>query len=84
MECRQGERYSIQREKLINKMRRENPLRRITDIDHAQAILTASHRHTQTNYENLLDEGRDLAASGNIEKGEIKGWAREQLHRESI
>lgn len=48
MWSRQDERYSIKREKLINKMQRENPLRRIIDYDHALAIIDASNRHNKT------------------------------------
>ena len=50
MEERQQDRgYSIKREKLINAMYRANPLRRIIDITHAEAIMQAHKRHTETN-----------------------------------
>lgn len=76
MEERQAERYSIKREKLIAKMRRENPLRRIKDVAHAEAILQASYRHNCTDYESRLEEGRERALLGEIDQADIKGWAR--------
>ena len=78
IEDRQGGHYSSQREKLINKMRRENPLRRIEDADHAFAILEAHERHTQTNYDDMLEEARELASVGIIDKGSIKDYARRE------
>jgi len=67
MEDRQSERFSVRRQKLIEKMRRENPLRAIKDELHARNILEASKRHTSTNYESLLEEGRELVKWGMIE-----------------
>lgn len=78
MWSRQDERYSVKREKLINKMQRENPLRRIIDYDHALAIIDASERH-KTQYDNLLQEAHELERYGEIERGTAKEWAREQL-----
>jgi hypothetical protein len=75
MEDRQCDRYSIQRQKLINKMRRTNPLRRIEDESHAYAILAASDRHNNTDYEEKLEEGRELRAMGEIE--DAKEYARQ-------
>lgn len=68
--------YSYQREKLLNKMRRENPLRRIEDKDHAEAILAASYRHNNTDYEYRLDEAREMASIWEIAKEDIKSYAR--------
>lgn len=51
LEDRQAERYSVQREKLIRKIERSNPLRYIQNKEHALAILAASSRHTNTDYE---------------------------------
>lgn len=79
MEDRQAERYSIKREKLIAKMRRENPLRRIKDVAHAEAILQASYRHNCTDYECRLEEGREMASLGEIDHADIKDWARTHL-----
>ena len=74
---RQNERYSVRREKLINKMERENPLRRIEGYDHAVAIIKASERHNNCNYETLLEEYREDAKMGIIDHSEVKQLARE-------
>lgn len=76
MNARQCENYSRKRQTLINKMERENPLRYIKDAEHAAAILAASNRHKNTNYEAMLDEARELAAWGDIDRAEVKEWAR--------
>ena len=76
---RQYERYSVKREKLINKMQRENPLRRIIDYDHALAIIDASNRHNKTSYDKFLQEAHELERYGEIERGTAKEWAREQI-----
>lgn len=67
---------SVMRDKLIKKMERENPLRRIEDSEHAYAILSASRRHTDTNYEAQLDIARELVAVGDIDAVEVKDYAR--------
>ena len=67
---------SVRRGKLIKRMERENPLRRIEDTDHAQRILAASRRHNESNYEELLEEYRHEAALGNIDKGDVRDLAR--------
>ena len=79
MEDRQNYRYSMKREKLINRMRRENPLRRIEGTDHAIAIIKASNRHRNSNYEYLLDEYRVEAQLGNIDRSEVKELARQNM-----
>ena len=79
MWSRQDERYSIKREKLINKMQRENPLRRIIDYDHALAIIDASNRHNKTSYDKFLEQAHELEHYGEIERGTAKEWAREQI-----
>lgn len=79
MRSRQYERYSVKREKLINKMQRENPLRRIIDYDHALAIIDASNRHNKTLYDKFLQEAHELERYGEIERGTAKEWAREQI-----
>ena len=76
MEERQCERYSVQRSKLIRKMEKENPLRRIKDAEHAENILIASRRHKGTDYERMLDEARELAREGEIDRSEVKEYAR--------
>ncbi len=55
---------SKQRNKLISKVERENPLRYIKDKEHANAVLAASYRHNNTNYESALDEGRGFEWKG--------------------
>lgn len=72
---RQCQQYSFRREKLINQLSRRNPLRRIKDIHHARAILTAHDRHTNTNYDSLLKDARVLAICGEIEFNQIKDYA---------
>ena len=79
MWSRQDEGYSIKREKLINKMKRENPLRRIIDYDHALAIIDASNRHNKTSYDKFLEQAHELERYGEIERGTAKEWAREQI-----
>ena len=79
MRSRQDERYSVKREKLINKMQRENPLRRIIDYDHALAIIDASERHNKTSYDKFLQQAHELERYGDIERGTAKEWAREQI-----
>ena len=79
MWSRQDERYSVKREKLINKMQRENPLRRIIDYDHALAIIDASERHNKTSYDKFLEQAHELERYGEIERGTAKEWAREQI-----
>ena len=79
MWSRQDERYSVKRDKLINKMKRENPLRRIIDYDHALAIIDASNRHNKTSYDKFLEQAHDLERYGEIERGTAKEWARQQI-----
>ena len=79
MRSRQDERYSVKREKLINKMQRENPLRRIIDYDHALAIIDASNRHNKTPYDKFLQQAHELEHYGEIERGTAKEWARQQI-----
>ena len=79
MRSRQYERYSVKRDKLINKMKRENPLRRIIDYDHALAIIDASNRHNKTSYDKFLEQAHELERYGEIERGTAKEWAREQI-----
>ena len=69
-------RYSIKREQLINKLRRSNPLRRIENEEHAYRILAASVRHNASNYESLLNNAREMAEYGEIDRSEIKQYAR--------
>jgi hypothetical protein len=68
--------HSVRRQKVIDKVERDNPLRRIEGEDHAQAILEASHRHRDTDYEERLKEGHELADCGLIEHEEVRESAR--------
>ena len=60
-------------------MKRENPLRRIIDYDHALAIIDASERHNKTPYDKFLQQAHELELCGEIERGTAKEWAREQI-----
>lgn len=82
MEERQSERYSVRRAKLINKMWRANPLRRIEGEEHAKAILSAHQRHTETPYDFYLKEAHDLEACGLLERGSAKEYALAKIHEE--
>lgn len=73
-------RYSTRRQSLINKIERENPLRRIKDKEHAFNILAASVRHNESDYEQVLDEAKEMAAWGDIDKSEVKEYARQHTH----
>ena len=79
MWSRRDERYSVKREKLIEKMKRENPLRRIIDYDHALAIIDASNRHNKTSYDKFLEQAHELERFGEIERGTAKEWARQKI-----
>lgn len=70
---------SARRGVLIRRMERENPLRRIEDTEHAFAILQAHSRHAETDYEEKLSEGREMAAMGIIDRGEVKEYARNNM-----
>jgi hypothetical protein len=76
LEKRQLERFSRKRQQLIDKLRRQNPLRIIKDKDHAANILIANRRHAATDYDYRLEEARYLAEKGEIERDEVKEYAR--------
>ena len=57
---------SVKRGKLIAKMERENPLRPIKDYDHALAIIAASKRHNNTDYDNLLPPVHVFAGAAGV------------------
>lgn len=78
---RQAEHYSVKRQSLINKMTKANPLRRIQNVEHAQAILSASYRHNETCYDEYLNEAHELIEDGFLEKGTAKEYARNKLGR---
>jgi hypothetical protein len=71
-----NDRMSKKREQIINKIKRSNPLRYIRDEEHAYNIINASNRHNYTDYEDKLEEGRELAEQGEIEYDEVREYAR--------
>lgn len=77
---RQMERYSVRRQKLIDGICRSNPLRRIEDKNHAMAILAASYRHNNTDYDWLLEENRELAQMGYMDWEDVRSEARESVY----
>ncbi len=77
LERRQDERgYSVRRERLINKLCRENPLRYIKDENHAYSILEAHNRHTKTPYDTYLSLIHDMEEDELLERGYAKDLAR--------
>ncbi len=78
MEARQINSYSAKRETLIRSMERENPLRYIKDIYHAESIVAAHHRHTETDYDEKLSYVHELEEWGIIDRGSAKEMARIQ------
>lgn len=74
-----GGKYSRKRENLINSIKRSNPLRRIEDCDHAAAIVAASERHRDSDYEDCLEEGKEKALLGEIDRGNVKEYALEKM-----
>lgn len=79
---RQDSHFSSQREKLIRKLQKSNPLRYIKDKEHADNILIASERHNNTNYEDKLEFVHDLEEAGLIDKGNAKEYARTRSFEE--
>ena len=71
------ERYSSRREKLIGKLERANPLRRIENEEHAFRILAASVRHNHSNYDDMLEEAKNKAGWGEISYDEVRSYARQ-------
>lgn len=74
---------SRERDKLIRKIERQNPLRRIENREHAEAILEASKRHNCTAYEIYLDEAEELAKLGEIDYEDKKSYARAKIREDS-
>lgn len=79
MDNRQCEHYSRERARVISRMKRENPMRRIKDVEHAYNILAASNRHNNTNYENQLSSAHEMAQWGDLDRGEVKEYARNNM-----
>lgn len=67
-----NERLSVRRSSLIRKLERSNPLRYIKDKEHAYAIISASRRHNDTDYDEKLNLIHELERDGLIEKGNAK------------
>lgn len=84
MENRQCSSYSVKRGSLIRKMQRENPLRRIVDVNHALAIVGASERHADGSYDGKLEKIHELEKSGLIEKGNARELARSSRNIDDI
>lgn len=80
LEEKQVEHHSLERAKLIRSLRKENPLRRIENEEHAKAILAAHHRHRNTNYEYMLELAKEKAVVGEIDRSEIKDYARQNYN----
>ena len=83
VEAKQFDNYSVKRATLLHRMERENPLRRIEDEQHAMAIIQASNRHNNSNYEFLLDEYRHEAELGLIDRSEVRDLARKNMYNEN-
>lgn len=80
---KQDEHYSMRREKLIELLSRQDPLRYIKDESHASNILKAYRRHCFTDYEDLLKEGHLLAEEGEIDRGEVRSFARRNYNSDA-
>ena len=73
---------SVMRGKLIRRLERENPLRTIKDADHANAIISASKRHKETDYELRLSAAHELEELGIVERGTARDLARTNTMKE--
>lgn len=76
-ERQRDRRYSVRRERLINKIRRENPLRWIRDEEHAMNILKASARHTHSDYDEQLKLAHRMSEWRDINPALAREYARE-------
>jgi len=54
-------------------------LDRIEDEGHARAILIASRRHNESDYDEKLQEAKELVESGEIDKVDVRYWARQNM-----
>lgn len=79
LEEKQDERFSVRRQKVINKVARKNPLRYIRDEAHARNIIEAHERHTGTNYDTLLEKYRSDEQWGIIPPGSAREYARRDM-----
>lgn len=53
----------------------------IQDFDHAYAVVTAYERHNETDYDDLLRDGYEMAKAGLISHDEIKNYARGNMRK---
>ena len=86
LEERQQERgYSVRRQVIIDRVRRSNPLRRVESPEHANRILAAHNRHTQTNYEAQLTAAHRKEWWGDMVPGQAREYARTTMtHHDSM
>jgi len=76
LEAKQAVTHSEKRAALIAKIRNSNPLRKLINREHAQIVLEAHKRHTQTDYEHQLEIAHELAENGIIDYNQAKTYAR--------
>jgi len=76
LEAKQAVCYSAKRANTIEAVKRINPLRKIINEEHAQAVIEAHERHTRTDYDQKLAEAHELAENGILDRTQIKTYAR--------
>ena len=76
LEAKQAICYSAKRATTIEAVKRINPLRKLLNEEHAQAVLEAHKRHTRTDYDQKLAEAHELAENGILDRTQIKTYAR--------
>ena len=76
LEAKQAQVYSAKRAQTIERVKHVNPLRRIINAEHAQAVLEAHERHTRTDYDQKLAEGHELVDNGILTYTQVKTYAR--------
>lgn len=54
-------------------------LDRIRDEGHARAILAASRRHKESDYEDKLEEAKELMKSGELDREAVQDYARKEM-----
>jgi hypothetical protein len=54
-------------------------LDRIEDEEHGRLILVASNRHNNSNYEDKLEEARELVAMGELDRVDVQDYARREM-----
>jgi len=71
--------YSTQRQIILEKMYREDPLQYIKNKKHAYNILFARKRHIASNYEDEFKKEKKLVEKGIINREEARNRARKNL-----